>query len=251
MSITQPLFKNTMKANTLCFAGLLAVSSGAFLFLNTGTATAATVSTNANDGTIQTTTGLTGFTTNGDNMVGTAVTAFFSGGGSQTLSWAATGAGAGGVTGTGWSLVQSGDTFTQPWTLTVDQGITLTGFSLNGIPGNTVFDRTTPSPGTDGSAQGLDFAFVSSSALLATDTIDVTYSNALSIGAAAPVGDLYTFLNVSFANNPLSGGTLVYLQDADNASTEIVIRDTPEPASMVGLLGLGAIATISKLKRKH
>jgi PEP-CTERM motif len=65
------------------------------------------------------------------------------------------------------------------------------------------------------------------------------------------VGDLYTFLNVSFANNPLSGGNLVYLQDADNASTEIVIRDTPEPASMMGLLGLGAIATISKLKRKH
>jgi hypothetical protein len=248
-----------MKANTLCFAGLLAVSSGTFLFLNTNAATAAIVSINANNGTIRTTTDLTGFTTLGDDMDGMAVTVFFSGGASETLSWEVIGAGAGGVAGTGWSLVQSGDTFDidRPWTLTADVGTTLTGFSLNGIPGDTVFDRTSPSFGTDGSAQGRDFEFVSSSVLRATDTISVTYSQILAVGAAAPVGDLYTLLDVSFVNNPLTGGNLVYLQDTDNAATDILIQDdpvvpnTPEPASVMGLLGLGAIATIRKLKRKN
>lgn len=49
--------------------------------------------------------GLTGFATSGDMMDGMLVTACFSSAGCQpTLVWADTGAGAGGVTGAGWSF---------------------------------------------------------------------------------------------------------------------------------------------------
>jgi hypothetical protein len=47
--------------------------------------------------------GLTGFVTTGDLMDGMSVTATFSGGLTQTRSWADTGPGAGGVTGSGWA----------------------------------------------------------------------------------------------------------------------------------------------------
>lgn len=239
-----------MKNNNLVFSGLLAATCGLSALLAPMAAEAATVVINANPGTVLTTDGLTGFQTTGSDMDGMSVTAFFQGGGSETVSWAATGPGQGGVTGAGWSLTQIGDTFdlTGFWTLTSSSAI-LTGFQLNGVPGRTIFDRTNPSTGTPGSSFGRDFTFISTSdALLDAGTIDVTYSNILAVGANPPVGDLYTLLTVDFST-PLSEGELVFLQDTDNATTNIVVQATPEPGTVMGLVALGLFAATSKRKR--
>src|SRR3990172_8729352 len=68
--------------------------------------------------------GITGFMTNGNEMEGMKVTTTFSTGSPESVDWQGFSGGAGGATGTTWDLVQSGDTFDQPWTLT-----TLTGQS--------------------------------------------------------------------------------------------------------------------------
>src|SRR5262245_8003284 len=54
---------------------------------------------------------LTGFATNGAMMDSMSVTAYFTGGFSQTMFWADTGPVSGGVSGSQWGVSQSGDTF--------------------------------------------------------------------------------------------------------------------------------------------
>ena len=66
--------------------------------------------------------GLTGFSTTGAMMAGMSVTAYFEGGFTQTLAWGTTGAASGGVTGTQWSLSQTGDTFGGDWTFAMRRG---------------------------------------------------------------------------------------------------------------------------------
>ena len=66
--------------------------------------------------------GLTGFSSTGADMDGLIVTASFLGGFTQTLAWADTGATSGGVSGTGWGLSLTGDTFTASWEFTFAAG---------------------------------------------------------------------------------------------------------------------------------
>src|SRR6476660_5901634 len=67
-------------------------------------------------------TSVSGFSTTGATMAGLQVTARFGDAFSQTLTWAVTGANAGGVSNASgihqWSLMNAGDTFTTPFVLT-------------------------------------------------------------------------------------------------------------------------------------
>jgi hypothetical protein len=190
--------------------------------------------------------GLTGFATTGALMDGLEVTATFANGFTETVTWAAGGGpDAGGVTGTGWSLSVDGDTFTAPWVFDFAPGVQLqlASLFLDGLNALTVFDRTEPSFGTDGSAQGRDWDCVAGNC---NDAL-VTYDYEVSIGAAAAVGDLWQTVLVDFGDMGPRGG-FSFVQDTDNdirRGGPIV----PEPGTLA-LLGAG-LAGVRFLSRRR
>lgn len=215
------------------------------LFLAVGTAGADTVS--YVNSPLYNTDSLTGFATTGSMMDGMSVTAYFLGGGSQTLPWATTGADSGGVSGTGWSLLLSGDTFSANWTLSTAVGanIALTGLYIDAKPGQTVFDVVSGSTMTPGSELGWPFSRTNPVSDLFV--VNATYAGPLGVGGNPPEGDLFTTLDLAFVA-PTGGaygftGSMTFRADTDNATTQIVTA--PEPVSLIflgfGLLGLAGL----------
>jgi hypothetical protein len=175
---------------------------------------------NYDSGTVYNTTALTGFQTYGNMMDGMSVTAYFVGGGSSQQFWADTTALSGGVTGTGWSLSQSGDTFGGDWTFS-NTGTAISRLVMDGVSGDTIFDIDwQPYPGTDGSANGWTFD------TNYTGNLTATYRNILALTGNAPVGDLYTMMT--------------FKADTDSAATAGDIKPVPEPITLL-LLGLGLV----------
>jgi PEP-CTERM motif-containing protein len=201
------------------------------------------------------------FSPNGFSMAGMKVTAYFSGGSSETATWSATtaiGGHAVGTTGTlGWSLAEDGDTFDHVWTLINNTGLLMTRVVLEGGNfGDTLFDTqgdgtpsiaTTPGnasvlTGTDGSQRGHTF----NSLNLAAFGIDasVTYRNAVKLDSAlTPVGDLYTTLDIGLGTGLISGGATSTFPLTFNADTDLwgtqQAEPLPEPGSLLLFAGLG------------
>jgi hypothetical protein len=198
----------------------LAVAFGATITIGGMTATTATATT------------LTGFMTTGDQMAGMQVTANFNGGGSETLIWASTGAASGGVTGTGWALAETGDTFDQPWNLNVTSANILS-LVINAIPGNAVFDIISTPETTPGSSNGLPFTFISGLA---------PSSFAYSVPIDISQGDLFGVLTLNWATG-ITDNSLSFRADTDSGRTDDPVSSTvPTPALLPGLIGLGATA---------
>ena len=191
--------------------------------------------------------GLTGFSTSGAQMDGLKVTANFTGF-SQTLSWADTSADSGGVTGDGWSLGVSGNTYSAAWQFNIMAGrgaLQSLVLDASGPQQVTVFDTFFGgAEGTPDSASGKSFQFSSCSGCDAT----ARYSNAVAIAPAAPVGDLFHTLAVNFANGGRTG-SFSFFQDTDN-DARLTTGFVPEPGSLP-LFGLALLAIGAVVRRRR
>ena len=222
------------------------------------------------------------FSPNGFSMAGMKVTATFSDSSTETVVWQATDAISGQATGTNWLLKESGDTFDQFWELQNNKPF-VSGSSLSmtrlviegGAFGNTLFDAqgngdaatamipgrepsaTNAATGTLGSQLGGTFDPLNAGNL----DITATYRNAVQLGAAGPVGDLFTTLDVAFLGTGLrgldffsQGAPLQFRADTDlwGAGVPTTTSLTPEPSSVLMFVGFGLAGLWHRSrKRKH
>lgn len=220
--------------------GLLAVGLA-------GTVSATSLNVTFDNGTINTTTSLSGYKTSGAMMDGMGITAFFAGGGFQTLSWADTSPSGGGVTGTGWSLTEADDTYNANWNLTATTA-SISAIVIDAGLGDTVFDTDFGSgSSTDGSFGGKSFTLNSDN----NWDIVATYSDAVALNGQAPVGDLFRKLTIDFSNGVNFGAnqSLTFRADTDNLKISGDLKPVPEPATMF-LLGTGLAGLIGIRRRK-
>lgn len=110
------------------------------------------------------------------------------------------------------------------------------------LPGDSLFDRTAPNPGTPGSSSGGDFLLGGFSGIW---DLTITYLNPIAVGAALPVGDLYGALRMDFSTPFVAGDSLGFSTDTDTFVGVPVSADLPAPLIpqlvFLGLLALGSL----------
>jgi hypothetical protein len=235
---------------------------------------------------VQSTPGIDKFNVKGADMVGMKVTAYFSDGSSCSGSWSATGGDSGGPGVTApagfgyWALDESGDTFIIGHWSVINlnfAGLWMTRLTVDAGPGKVVFDLnvdaagnmksgygdleasppTGDSEGTFMSATGHTFEpYNAPTSYQGADTsqtlhVHTTYSNEVQLGAAPPVGDLWTTLDLTFIHPNVGdapglpdGDMFLFQADTDTAlNLQQGPPPVPEPSSLVllgGLLTAGA-----------
>lgn len=207
-------------------------------------ASAATVSIVTVPAPTQTVREILQFDVHGDAMGGMKVRATYAGGGVETGFWAPMGPSKGGVLGDGFSLTLDGDSFDTPWLLTNSSDAAIVRLDLLGR-NVVVFDRTRPTPGTEGSAKGRDFGpFTASPGTPLSGAITATYSRGVTLPGDPFVGDVFRNLSIDFSALD-DGGVLkkfAFRQDTDLA---------PIPVPAAGLLLLSAVGGLAWLGRRR
>ena len=206
---------------------------------------------------------LTSSGTTGSRMTGMSILWTFVGGGGGSGSWGDLTGGFHGVSSGGFQiqLLSSGNTVRgNNWTISNTSNSVLGSVTLNGAPGRTLFDcawndntRACEAPGQPFFASGNGSAGSSagwsaqSNGGTFTGAVSFVYSNLVGLNAA-PVGDLFEQLSISFGANGMgTDQSYRFLADTDNSRF-----DAPPPSSTVpepstyamlaaGLVGLFAV----------
>ena len=183
--------------------------------------------------------GVSLYATTSQMMDGMAVTVSFADGTSEDYDWADLTSMSSGISETGWSFTNSAylglldDTYWNFWTLTTSVGIT--SIFIEGVlSADVLFDIWPDSIGygTTNSAYG--------KATIAEDWM-LSYSDAIYLTSALPVGDLWGSITLTYTGSGTSGftGTALFQIDTDKT----LASEVPEPATMMlfgaGILGLG------------
>lgn len=205
-------------------------------------------------GTSFNTTGLDTFTTGADDMAGMAVRVTYGDGTTEDKIWMTTGIDTGGATGSDWSLTMSGSTsFSAPWVFTYsgdsnDSGIKR--LSINGRPGDTVFDAILDPMNTPDSARGGSVGDNANGTTVdapAATAVTATYSDRLLLNNVF-YDDLYTVLTFDFDEFLDLDSSFTFTSDTDNVKVAGDITQVPEPASLA-LFGLGMLAMVASGRR--
>lgn len=203
-------------------------------------------------------------------MVGMRVSAWFGGSSSPIVGlWANLGSTFGVSWGNlgGMTLAGGSNTYSSLWTVTLNSGTDLDRILFEGGPsyGRVLFDRSCSNnrdigescsqfagggDGTTGSDVGNDYDINSTNSRW--NPVVATYSNAVALGAASPVGDLFQQVNVDFSefndegpDNSHSPFTFRMDTDLSNVST------VPEPSTYALMAaGLAAIMGFSRRRRR-
>ena len=139
----------------------------------------------------------------------------------------------------------------------LDRVRTLTGFRIDALgdgTGQAAFDRglgvtDTARPSTPGSETGIDLHMDFTGRTFLTGTVDITFSNPLSLLGAAPVGDLFSTVEVRMQLGTVIGlppvtqfnavfSTLNFRSDVDGVAYAAPVPEPSQAALLVAGLGL-------------
>jgi hypothetical protein len=224
-------------------------------------------------GTSYQTGGLATSQTRGSNMTGMGVTAHFTNGTTASAAWGDLGGGLFGAGTSAFSLTFPGTTntgtFGFEWRLTNASGAGLARLVLSGASGRTVFDMNEDDVLTPNSAFGIPLMFrpgVDENGLYAPSPYaagsTVTYRNAVRVGAAAPLGDVFEQVDLVFGTALAGGLTAEFIMDSDSVGEGEVIgpvgpgpvapgTTVPEPATVALMAGgLAALAAGARGARR-
>lgn len=219
-----------------------------------GISQAATVSFDTDDKDAVSTSEIGGHTTNGADMDGMRVTAFFDQGITQSARFTADGSSSGIARHDGFSLSFDGrSTFSTPFVLKATQG-RLQSLKIDGVSGDTIFDIVGSSTGTAGSANGRLFSTTSDK----SGNVAVTFSRPVSLSQETHAGDLYAAMMVDFGGigGLAAGETFSFIQDTDNTAIAgdltPAIAAVPLPAGLLLMINaIGALTALSRYKRQR
>jgi hypothetical protein len=180
---------------------------------------------------------LTGFSTNGGESAGMEVKVTFTDNTTSSAIWSTSGI-SGSASSDGWSLYQSGNTFSSPWLFSNNSTKTVSSLFINAITGSTVFDRIAVIEVTPDSADGWEFSVVGGVA-----PSSFNYSNIVNLVGQPALGDLYAALTINWASGLANNSFLRFRADTDSAIAVIDPTDpkpVPVPTAFIGI-GLAGV----------